>query len=165
MHSTVFLPITDGGATNSTRGSRAVLDTKLAAATWIPGPITPPTNSPSVDTTSKFVLVPKSTTMAGPPKRENAASAFITRSAPTSLGLSVATETPVLIPGPTIRGAKLRYAAAISRNAVVRSGTTLATHMPVRSRRRSRSRCSSSPASCSASSSEVCSARVESRHV
>ena len=64
-----------------------------------PGAITPPKNSPESETTSKFVLVPKSTTMAGPPNAVNAASVFTTRSAPTSRGLSVTTDTPVFMPG------------------------------------------------------------------
>ena len=70
--------------------------------------ITPPRNSPSAETTSKFVPVPKSTTIAGPPNRVKAARAFTTRSAPTSRGLSVRTGTPVFVPGPTIRGSKGR---------------------------------------------------------
>ena len=78
-------------STNSTRVRRAVRENKLAALACMPGAITPPMNSPFALTTSKLVAVPKSTTTAGPPKREKAASAFTTRSAPTSRGLSVST--------------------------------------------------------------------------
>ena len=109
--------------------------------------------------------VPKSTTIAGPPNIVNAASVFTTRSAPTSRGLSVSTDTPVFMPGPTTSGSCVRYAAAISRNCPVTSGTTLARHSPVTSLRRSRSRCSRKPDSSSASSSEVRSGRVEERQV
>ena len=103
--STVLVPTTCGGAASSTRVSRAVRENRLAALACMPGAITPPTNSPLSLTTSKFVAVPKSTTIAGPPVSVNAASAFTTRSAPTSRGLSVSTGTPVFTPGPTITGA------------------------------------------------------------
>ena len=61
-------------------------------------------NSPLSETTSKFVAVPKSTTIAGPPNRVNAARVFTTLSAPTSRGLSVRIGTPVFVPGPTMTG-------------------------------------------------------------
>ena len=67
----------------------------------MPGASTPPRNSPFADTTSKFVDVPKSTTMAGPPCKVNAARVLTMRSAPTSFGLSYSTGTPVRIPGST----------------------------------------------------------------
>ena len=54
----------------------------------MPGASAPPTNSPRSLTASKFVEVPKSTTMAGPPYRCAAAAALVIRSLPTSLGLS-----------------------------------------------------------------------------
>ena len=54
----------------------------------MPGASAPPRNSPRSLTASKFVDVPKSTTIAGPPYRCTAATAFMIRSLPTSLGLS-----------------------------------------------------------------------------
>jgi hypothetical protein len=54
----------------------------------MPGASTPPTYSPSEETTSKFVDVPKSTTMHGEPYRSRAPTAFAIRSGPTSLGSS-----------------------------------------------------------------------------
>ena len=92
------------GAVSSTRVRRAVRENRLAADACMPGAITPPMNSPLSETTSKFVAVPKSTTIAGPPNRANAARAFTTRSAPTSRGLSVRIGTPVFVPGPTMTG-------------------------------------------------------------
>ena len=68
----------------------------------MPGASEPPRNSPRTDTTSKFVEVPKSTTIDGPPNRWCAASVLTIRSAPTSLGLSVSTGTPVFVPGSTM---------------------------------------------------------------
>ena len=88
-----------GGATSSTRVSLAVRENRLAALACRPGAITPPRNSPFALTTSKFVAVPKSTTIAGPPVIEKAARAFTTRSAPTSRGLSVSTRNARLDPG------------------------------------------------------------------
>ena len=61
-----------------------------------PGAIAPPRNSPFLETTSNVVAVPMSTTMQGPPSCSNAATQLTTRSAPTSLGLSVSTGRPVL---------------------------------------------------------------------
>ncbi len=55
----------------------------------MPGAMAPPTYSPLVETASKVVEVPKSTTIAGPPNRCTAASVLTIRSAPTSFGLSV----------------------------------------------------------------------------
>ena len=68
----------------------------------MPGASAPPTNSPFALTASKFVDVPKSTTIAGPPYRCTAASEFMIRSLPTSLGLSILMGTPVFTPGCTI---------------------------------------------------------------
>ena len=62
------LPITRSGATNrSTFGSRAARANSASIEISIPGASTPPANSPAAETTSKFVDVPKSTTMHGPP--------------------------------------------------------------------------------------------------
>ena len=74
----------------------------------MPGASAPPTNSPRALAASKFVNVPKSTTMAGPPYRWTAATAFMMRSLPTSLGLSVRTGTPVFTPGSTMTVARSR---------------------------------------------------------
>jgi hypothetical protein len=74
----------------------------------MPGASAPPTNSPRTLTASKFVEVPKSTTIAGPPYRCTAASEFMIRSLPTSLGLSVRTGTPVFTPGSTMTVARSR---------------------------------------------------------
>jgi hypothetical protein len=46
--------------------------------------------APDASMTSKFVLVPRSTTIAGPPNSLRAASAFARRSAPASDGRSMA---------------------------------------------------------------------------
>ena len=54
----------------------------------IPGASTPPTYSPAWETTSKFVEVPKSTTITGGPYRSFAAAAFTIRAVPTSRGSS-----------------------------------------------------------------------------
>src|SRR3954469_305355 len=67
MHWTVLLPITPAGCLRSTMGSRAV----CANSPWMdipnPGEITPPRYSPLAETTSKLMVVPISTTTAGPP--------------------------------------------------------------------------------------------------
>ena len=52
---------------NSTRNSRAARAKSASIEISIPGASTPPSHSPSADTTSKFVDVPKSTTIAGTP--------------------------------------------------------------------------------------------------
>ena len=54
----------------------------------MPGASTPPTYSPAGETMSKFVEVPKSTTITGAPKRSFAATAFAIRSGPSSRGSS-----------------------------------------------------------------------------
>ena len=58
----------------------------------MPGASTPPTYSPSGDTTSKFVEVPKSTTMHGAPYRSFAATAFAIRSGRPRVGRRSASE-------------------------------------------------------------------------
>src|SRR5262245_13012484 len=68
-----------------------------------PGPITPPRYSPAPETTSKLVEVPKSTATHAPSARAWAATAFTSRSAPSSWGLSTRIGIPVLRLGPTIR--------------------------------------------------------------
>jgi hypothetical protein len=61
------LPITVGGAEKSMRNSRAARAKSASMEISIPGASTPPTYSPAGETTSKFVEVPKSTTIDGAP--------------------------------------------------------------------------------------------------
>jgi hypothetical protein len=63
----VFFAITVSGSTKSTLKRRAARANRASIETSIPGASTPPTYSPSGETTSKFVDVPKSTTMHGEP--------------------------------------------------------------------------------------------------
>ena len=63
----MFFAITVSGSTKSTLNSRAAREKSASIETSIPGASTPPTYSPSGETTSKFVEVPKSTTIAGAP--------------------------------------------------------------------------------------------------
>jgi hypothetical protein len=104
--STVFLPITRAGLISSTLSSWAARLDRASTEISMPGASAPPTNSPRALTASKFVEVPKSTTIAGPPYRWTAASEFMIRSLPTSLGLSVRTGTPVFTPGSTMTVAR-----------------------------------------------------------
>ncbi len=99
---TVLLPITPTGSTNSTRGSCAVDANNACAAVSNPGAIAPPRYSPFADTASTVMAVPKSTiTLCCPGNIACAATALAIRSAPTSRGLSVMIEMPVLTPGST----------------------------------------------------------------
>ena len=82
------MPITVSGVEKSMRNRRAARENRASIETSIPGARTPPTYSPSGETTSKFVEVPKSTTIAGAPYRSSAATAFAIRSGPTSRGSS-----------------------------------------------------------------------------
>src|SRR5438067_4894670 len=63
----VFFAITVGGSVKSIEKSRAARADSASIETSTPGARTPPTYSPSGETTSKFVEVPKSTTMHGAP--------------------------------------------------------------------------------------------------
>ena len=63
----VFAEMTLSGATKSTFVSRAARAKSASMETSIPGARTPPTYSPAAETASKFVDVPKSTTMHGAP--------------------------------------------------------------------------------------------------
>jgi hypothetical protein len=63
----VFFAITVSGAEKSTRNNRDARADSASIEISIPGASTPPTYSPSGETTSKFVEVPKSTTMHGAP--------------------------------------------------------------------------------------------------
>jgi hypothetical protein len=84
----VFFAITVSGAEKSTRNRREARADRASIEISIPGASTPPTYLPSGETTSKFVEVPKSTTMHGAPYRSTAATAFAIRSGPTSRGSS-----------------------------------------------------------------------------
>ena len=66
-HSTVFLPITERGLTGSTLRSCAARAASASKEISMPGANAPPRNSPRALITSKFVVVPKSTTIDGPP--------------------------------------------------------------------------------------------------
>ena len=88
MASIVFLPITLLGGARSTFGSRAPRSERASSEISIPVISAPPTYSPSRESTSKVVAVPKSTQTAGPPKRARMATALTRRSAPISRGLS-----------------------------------------------------------------------------
>jgi len=101
-HSTVVLPMTCAGLTSSTLSSWAARLDSASTEISMPGASAPPTYSPCALTASKLVAVPKSTTTAGPPYKWTAASEFMIRSLPASLGLSVRTGTPVFTPGSTI---------------------------------------------------------------
>ena len=63
----MVFPITDGGGEKSTLTRRAARANSASIETSIPGARTPPTYSPAAETMSKFVDVPKSTTMQGAP--------------------------------------------------------------------------------------------------
>ena len=69
-------------------GSFAPRAVSAASEISTPGTSTPPRKSPSGPTMSKFTDVPKSTQIAGPPKRSRIATALASRSAPISRGLS-----------------------------------------------------------------------------
>ena len=69
-------------STKNRRLARAAIDA------WIPGKMAPPRYSPSFETQSKVVAVPKSTAITGPPSSSNAATELTILSAPTSCGLS-----------------------------------------------------------------------------
>jgi hypothetical protein len=101
-HSTVFLPITERGRTSSTFRSAAAREASASTEISMPGAKTPPRNSPFAEMTSTFVEVPKSTTTHAVACRWCAARVLITRSAPTSFGLSTSSGTPVRTPGSTI---------------------------------------------------------------
>ena len=59
--------VTTGGMSGVLSNRRAARENRASIETSIPGASTPPTYSPSCETMSKFVLVPKSTTMHGGP--------------------------------------------------------------------------------------------------
>src|SRR6267142_795922 len=162
--SAVFFPIAVAGGVSGTRKSRDARPNSDSAETSSPGANEPPRKSPSALTTSKFVVVPKSTTIAGPPYRRCAASVFAIRSAPTSDGLSTRRRTPVLMPGPTMKAARSRYRSASRVNDCVSGGTTL-TSKSASISSSARSSCASRPSSITASSSSVRSWTVTRRQV
>ena len=84
----VFLPITLRGGARSTLGNRAPRSESASSEISMPVMSDPPTYSPSRETTSKVVAVPKSTHTTGPPKRSRIATALTSLSAPISRGLS-----------------------------------------------------------------------------
>src|SRR6266568_1054469 len=67
--SAVFFPIASFGGVKLTAKSRDAREKSDSADTSSPGANAPPRKSPSALTTSKFVVVPKSTTTAGPHPR------------------------------------------------------------------------------------------------
>ena len=105
----------DGVLADRVRWARSARPSAAARPGWPaprgssrrPGASAPPRNCPSGPTASTLVEVPKSTTTTGRPLPSGrlpnsscAASAVTTRSAPTSLGLSTCSGTPVRTPGP-----------------------------------------------------------------
>ena len=68
--------------------------------------------------------MPKSMTMAGPPRMSMAATALAMRSAPTSRGFSVRIGMPVFTPASITTGRNPKYFSVISRRAAVTDGTT-----------------------------------------
>ena len=97
----MFLAITVRGRSSSTLRSWAPRRPSASSEMSMPGAMAPPMYSPRGLTTSNVVAVPKSTTIAGPSYSVAAARALMTRSAPTSRGLSISTGTPVRTPGST----------------------------------------------------------------
>ena len=63
----VVLPITDFGRAISTRCSIDARSNSASIDVSMPGKIAPPRYSPSAETQSKVVAVPKSTAITGPP--------------------------------------------------------------------------------------------------
>ena len=65
----VVRPMTDFGRANSTRCSIEARSKSASIEIPMPGKIAPPRYSPSRETQSKVVAVPKSTAITGPPSR------------------------------------------------------------------------------------------------
>ena len=84
----VLRPMTRSGARSSIMGSRAAAAVSERAPRATPGAMMPPANAPSRSTTTKLVVVPRSTTTTGAPYASRAATASATRSDPTSEGSS-----------------------------------------------------------------------------
>src|SRR5215210_5503488 len=98
---------------------------------------------------SKFVEVPKSTTMHGAPYRSFAATALTIRSGPTSRGSSYRIGMPVLTPGPTARSGACAQRSATRSHSRWSAGTVVERQIP------STSSSSNSEPSTTASSSPV----------
>ena len=64
----VDLPIAASGSSSSIRGIRAPRSVSAVSEISTPGAIAPPRYSPSAETASKLIPVPKSTTTQAPPK-------------------------------------------------------------------------------------------------
>src|SRR3972149_3703003 len=126
----VLRPMAVGGATSSTRDSRAARETSASAAVTSPGAMAPPTNSPRSSTQSKLVAVPKSTTMTGAPYSATAATALQTRSAPTSPGLSTLNASGTLTPGCTVNGRTPKYPSHIHSSVCCTGGATVGMATP-----------------------------------
>ena len=63
----MFRPITERGLAGSTLRSWAARAASASKEISMPGVNAPPRNSPRALITSKFIVVPKSTTIDGPP--------------------------------------------------------------------------------------------------
>ena len=119
--------------------------------TSIPGARTPPTYAPSGETTSKFMDVPKSATIAGAPKSSFAATALTIRSGPTSRGASCSIGIPVRTPGPMTRSSAFAQRSATCSYSGTSRGTVEERQIPSiapRSRKSASSAPSSSPVRC-----------------
>ena len=97
----VSRPIAASGSLSSTFGSFAVRWWSASSEMSTPGAIAAPSSSPSAETASKLIVVPKSATTQAPPHFSKAATAFASRSVPSSCGRSIRIAIPVFIPGPT----------------------------------------------------------------
>ena len=98
------------GSTKSTLTSRAARAKSASIETSIPGASTPPTYSPSGETTSKFVEVPKSTTMHGAPYRSPRRDRVRDPVGPDLARVVVADRDPGLTPGPSTSSWRVAYA-------------------------------------------------------
>ncbi len=165
MHSTVVLPMAARGSTSSTSWRAAARDKRASRLISIPGAMAPPRYSPLAETTSKFVDVPKSTTMAGPPYRWCTDRALAIRSAPTSRGLSARMAMPVRTPGSSTTRGTWNHRLAIARSVAFRLGTVDEMAMPVTASARLRPSSSSSWVTMRACSSAVRSALVAMRQL
>ena len=84
----VVRPMTCSGFVSSKRGSFAVPVTRASLASFTPGQMHPPRNTPPSPTTPNVVAVPKSMKIVGAPYSSYAATAFAIRSLPSSRGFS-----------------------------------------------------------------------------
>ena len=105
----VLRQITLPGSSSSTLGSFAVFSNRASDEILMPGAMVPPIYSASGVIAQNVVAVPRSITISGPPYLAWAPTAFTILSAPTCLGLSYFTTSPVLIPGPMTIALLLKY--------------------------------------------------------